>query len=103
MDCGGETLIRTLNFETPEDEYAYELDRNDSLRMLVEVLLSERMADSERLAEQVDRQVKEAASLRQKGETLAGANRFNEAIATLEASTLQLVQAIRSAGIYIPQ
>ena len=31
----GQTLVRSLNFETPRDEYLYELDRNDTHSMLV--------------------------------------------------------------------
>ena len=43
---GGDTLVRELNFETKEDEYEYELDRNDTHQMLIKVLLAEKMANS---------------------------------------------------------
>ena len=39
----GETLTRELKFDTPRDEYAYELDRNDTHRMLVTVLLKDKL------------------------------------------------------------
>ena len=91
-----------MHFDTPAEEYAYEIDRNDSLGMLVNVLLAERMEGNETLAGQVGAQVAIAQSLRGEGETLAAAGQYDDAIATLEASTLELVKAIRRAGIYIP-
>ena len=100
---GGETLVRSLHFDTPADEYAYEVDRNDSLRMLVDVLLVERMEGNETLAGQVNAQVEAARLLRSEGESLAASGRHEEAIATLETSTLELIRTIRRAGIYIPQ
>ena len=39
----GETLVRTLEFASDEEEYRYELDRNDTHRMLVKVLLEGRV------------------------------------------------------------
>lgn len=99
---GGETLVRRLEFETEADEYAYEIDRNDSLGMLVNVLLEERLASNETLANLVQGQVESAEALRLEGETLAGEARFRDAIATLEESTAVLIRAIRSAGIFIP-
>lgn len=100
---GGETLVRSLHFNTPADEYAYEVDRNNSLNMLVKVLLMERMEDSESLTGQVNSQVRIARSLRLEGEALAASGYYEDAITTVEASTLELVKAIRRAGIYIPQ
>ena len=38
----GDTLVRSLNFATPEEEYHYEIDRNDTHRMLVQMLLKDR-------------------------------------------------------------
>jgi hypothetical protein len=39
----GETLTRELKFDTPRDEYAYELDRNDTHKMLVTMLLKDKL------------------------------------------------------------
>jgi tetratricopeptide (TPR) repeat protein len=100
---GGETLVRSLRFDTPRDEYLYEIDRNDSLRMLVQVLLKERMASDERLAVLVDARIGEADALRGEAEVQAGIQRYEEAIETLEASSLELVRAILRAGVYIPR
>jgi len=98
---GGDTLVRELNFETPEDEYLYELDRNDTHRMLVEVLLAEKMQASP-MRKTADGFIARAGELRQEAEEAAGRKKFEEAIGLLEASTKEFIRAIRSAGVYIP-
>ena len=37
----GDTLVRSLNFASPREEYDYELDRNDTHRMLIDVVLAD--------------------------------------------------------------
>lgn len=97
----GDTLIRELNFATEEDEYLYELDRNDTHQMLIQVLLTERMED-ERLRSTADDFIAKAHTLRDEAEKAAAKRRHAEAITLLERSTTELIRAIRSAGIYIP-
>lgn len=98
---GGDTLVRELNFETPEDEYHYELDRNDTHRMLVEVLLAEKMQASP-MRKTADGFIAKAGELRVQAEQAAGRKKFEEAIRLLEESTKEFIRAIRSAGVYIP-
>ena len=98
---GGDTLVRELNFETPEDEYHYELDRNDTHRMLVEVLLAEKMQASP-MRKTADGFIAKAGELRLQAEQAAGKKKFDEAIRLLEDSTKEFIRAIRSAGVYIP-
>lgn len=98
---GGDTLVRELNFETPEDEYHYELDRNDTHRMLVEVLLAEKMQASP-MRKTADGFIAKAGELRVQAEQAAGKKKFEEAIRLLEESTKEFIRAIRSAGVYIP-
>jgi len=97
----GETLLRELKFETPEDEFQYELDRNDTHRMLLTVLLQEKMKN-ERVKDRVHAYVEEADKLRESATDQASDERFEEAIKLLERSTAELVKAIRGAGVYIP-
>lgn len=97
----GETLVRELKFETKKDEYLYELDRNDTHRMLIQVLLAEKMED-ERARTTAEGFISKAENLRGEAETEAGRERYEEAIGLLEQSTKELIRAIRSAGIYIP-
>jgi hypothetical protein len=97
----GETLLRELKFETPKDEFQYELDRNDTHRMLLTVLLQEKMKN-ERVKDRVHSFVEEADKLRESATDQASDERFEEAIKLLEHSTAELVKAIRGAGVYIP-
>lgn len=99
---GGDTLVRSLNFATREEEYHYEVDRNDTHRMLVQVLLKEKMNQSDSMHTMVDKFMGKADDLRAKAEQQAGTGDYDTAVRTLEDSTREIVRAIRSAGIYIP-
>jgi hypothetical protein len=95
---GGDTLVRSLTFASAEEEYRYELDRNDTHRMLVKVLLAEKgnaPADA-------GAAVAKAAGLREQAERTAGSRDWRGAMRLLEESTRELVRAIRAAGVYIP-
>lgn len=94
---GGDTLVRSLDFKTKEEEYRYELDRNETHRMLLAGLLS----DPAR-AERAQPSAARAATLRGSAEARAAAGEFVEAVRLLEDSTRELVRAIRGAGIYVP-
>ena len=97
----GDTLVRTLDFASKEDEYRYELDRNDTHQMLIKLLL-----DEKRQSGSTDRMVQghqeRASALRRQAEAMADKKDFAGAVRLLEESTGELVRAIRGAGIYIP-
>ena len=97
----GDTLVRTLTFANKEEEYRYEVDRNDTHQMLIRVLLEEK-----RQSGSTDKMVQgyqdKAAEFRRQAETSAGRKDFESAIRLLEQATAELVRAIRSAGVYIP-
>ena len=98
---GGQTLVRSLNFATPEDEYHYEIDRNNTHKMLVKLFLSEKKV-SEYGKKMAEKSIKEANKLRANADREARSDQFTQAIKLLEQSTRQFVRAIRSSGIYIP-
>jgi hypothetical protein len=97
----GKTLVRSLNFATKEDEYRYELRRNDTHNMLINTVLKEKHEDP-RLGPLMDIPLKEAARLRAEAEQQAAQGDYEAAIKTLEAATKQVIRAIRMAGIFIP-
>jgi len=97
----GETLVRTLNFASKEEEYHYELDRNDTHRMLLQVLLSDRKK-SAGVQNLIDNYVGRSSQLRDRAEGEAGNGAFGQAVDSLEEATKYLQRAIRSAGVYIP-
>lgn len=98
---GGDTLVRSLNFATKEEEYHYEVDRNETHQMLIRILVTEKQAAGAvdpRLKSFVDR----AGELRKAADQQAGKKNFDEAVRIIEESTKELQRAIRNAGIFIP-
>ncbi|MBF0437711.1 MAG: hypothetical protein HQL93_01180 [Magnetococcales bacterium] len=95
----GDTLVRSLNFKNKEEEYHYEIDRNDTHQMLVTMLLQNKGDSVKQATEPL---VSRAKELRAQAEKQAANKSFKEAVATLESSTDELVRAIRGAGIFIP-
>ncbi len=94
----GDTLVRSLTFASKREEYDYEVDRNDTHRMLINVLLSDRKEAASLMQGFIDK----AAGLRGEAEGRAKAGDHEGAIKVLEDSTKELVRAIRAGGIYIP-
>ncbi|MCG7963100.1 MAG: hypothetical protein N0E54_10410 [Candidatus Thiodiazotropha taylori] len=97
----GDTLVRTLKFASSEEEYVYELDRNDTHFMLVKLLLEDRNITSKAQAA-VDQFLLQARQLRSQAEVDSEGGDYEEGIKKLEQSTSQIVRAIRRAGVYIP-
>lgn len=98
----GDTLVRSLHFASKEEEYIYEVDRNDTHNMLIKVLLNEKRASNAGLESMVQKYLEQAAVLRASAEAMAAKKDFESGIKLLEDSTKELVRAIRSAGVYIP-
>lgn len=94
----GDTLVRSLNFATKEEEYHYEIDRNNTHQMLIKVLVDEKKASGE----MVKAYLSKGQELRIKADEVASRKAYDEAVKLLEESTAELVRAIRNAGIYIP-
>src|SRR5262245_11409129 len=95
----GDTLVRSLTFETKEEEYRYEVDRNDTHQMLLRVLLDGR---SQAPGGQAAALAERARGLRAKADEAARRGDHAGAVRLLEDSTGELVKAIRGAGVYIP-
>lgn len=98
---GGDTLVRSLHFATKEEEYLYEIDRNDTHQMLIKVLLSEKREAAGTDA-MINNYLGKAKEIRTRAEETAGRKDFEGAIKLLEESTAEVVRAIRNAGVYIP-
>jgi biopolymer transport protein ExbD len=94
----GDTLTRSLNFASKEEEYQYEIDRNNTHQMLIKVLVDDQKASGD----MVKNFLSKAAEFRLKADAAASRKDYAEAIKLLEESTAELVRAIRNAGIYIP-
>jgi hypothetical protein len=94
----GDTLTRSLNFASKEEEFHYEIDRNNTHQMLIKVLVDEQKSSGEMVRSFLSK----AAELRVKADAAAARKDYAEAVKLLEDSTSELVRAIRNAGIYIP-
>lgn len=97
----GDTLTRTLVFESAEEEYAYELDRNDSHFMLLDLAL-ERQQVPPSMTGRIEDFRGIARQHRSDAESLAGGGSHPEAIDSLNKSTEELLKAIRMTGLFIP-
>lgn len=93
----GDTLVRSLHFATREEEFRYEVDRNDTHQMLIKVLLEgkPRSAGQQTLMDK-------ALRLRAQADAAAAGADHANAVKLLEESTRELIRAIRSAGVFIP-
>ena len=98
---GGDTLVRSLKFETKEEEFRYEVDRNDTHRMLIQLLLDGKRGGAGGDA-MVRASVDKAVQMRQQADANAAKGDHVGAIKMLEDSTAELVRAIRNAGVFIP-
>lgn len=96
----GDTLVRSLTFASKREEYDYELDRNDTHRMLIRMLLADRPGAEMPAAAHAA--VEAAGRLRGDAESAAARGDHDGAIKLLEESTRTLVRGIRNAGIFIP-
>jgi hypothetical protein len=94
---GGETLIRSLTFSSEAAEYEYEIDRNNTHMMLMNVL-----AEDQKINPTIEKFLIDARALRSEAEAAALRKDYTAAIEELGASTRQLIRAIRMSGIYIP-
>lgn len=97
----GDTLTTSLAFASKEEEYRYELDRNDTHKMLVNVLLKEKLERSG-MSRMVSMVMDKVDKLRDEANQRASEGNYKAAIELMEEATAQVVRLIRAAGIYIP-
>jgi HEPN domain-containing protein len=99
---GGDTLVRSLDFASKEEEYHYELDRNDTHKMLVSMLVTEKVMENPELGKRIEPFLRKAERLRGEADSAASGRDYEEAVRLLEQSTSEFIKAIRNAGVYIP-
>jgi len=98
---GGQTIVRSLEFASKEEEYRYEVDRNQTHEMLLDVLAKKGRSNSGR-DKMVSGFVEQARALREQARSQAQSGDHAGAVKTMELSTKAFIRAIRSSGIYIP-
>ncbi len=96
----GSTLVRTLQFDNPKEEYEYELGRNQSQVLLSSILLQQGTLPKN-TKQRFDKDMKTARELRQQAVALAARGEYEVAIKTLQESSRHIVRAIRVARGHI--
>lgn len=97
----GDTLVRTLTFASPKDEFRYEIDRNDAHFLLLKTFFTPQQAKSGNNGSHSEA-IKTAYRLRKEAESYAESQDYKQAIGALEKSTTILITIIRTAGNEIP-
>jgi hypothetical protein len=97
----GDTLVRTLTFVNPKEEFRYEIDRNDKHFLLLKTLIQDTLIEK-KSSLQFSNDTTKAYELRKKAEKSAKNRDYKHAIITLEKSTEILINIIRMAGTEIP-
>ena len=97
----GQVLTRSLQFETAEEAYQYELKRNDSHFALLEFAIAEKNPQGS-VVDRIEEYRLDAQAARKSAEGSARDGAFPEAIGDLNDSTSLLQRAIRMSGIFIP-
>ncbi len=91
-----ETLIRSLNFASPKDEYIYEKERYQGYVKLVDLLIKHKANKTTVELRQQAKIITSAAAQQAKQQ------HYQEALETQEQSNNLMVRALRHSGIYIP-
>lgn len=97
----GNTMLYDQKFDTPGDEYAFELDRNRSYEELVPIALRERPPSADTAA-RVDRQLDLNRALRDHARRHAGRGEWPDALDAVRRGTVELQRALALAGVIVP-
>ena len=92
-----DVLLHELTFESLEEEYAYEVNRNESYVKLID-LLQNKTEPSQASASYVQKLVEENARLREQADEHAKAGDLEQSIMVLEKGTDKLSRALRVSG-----
>ncbi len=96
----GKSVVNELVFETPFEEYKYEVDKNRSYEMLVSIALSELPA-SEELQKHVAKVFTQNEVLRDRAREKIEAENFPDAIRTIESANRDLAKTLRFLGVMV--
>ncbi len=96
------TLNYALQFDTPADEYAFELERNRSYARLVPVALEE-LRPSPSAVELIERYVRSNEAVVDIAQRQAALREFGPAVHSVKTGTTYLQRALGAAGLVVPQ
>ncbi|RIX48408.1 MAG: hypothetical protein D3M94_05865 [Rhodocyclales bacterium GT-UBC] len=94
----GQEVVMSLKFETPADEFAYELKRYQSNEILVGMMIGEGRAEGER-RKLVEGFLNEAARMKEEARHNARSNEYKQAVGSMEKANAQLNRALQAMGV----
>ena len=97
-----ETIVYDLKFETPAEEFRYELARNLSYEELVPIALAQ-LNTTRSSATVAERHVQRSRELRAAANKQASTGAYPGAMKALQEATEQLQSALRVAGVLVPK
>ncbi len=92
-----DVLLHELTFENLEEEYAYEINRNESYVKLID-LMQKKSAPSQASAAYVQKLIEENAKLREQADVLVSEGNLEKGISVMESGTDKLSRALRMSG-----
>ena len=92
-----DVLLHELSFENLEEEYAYEVSRNESYVMLIDVM-QKKSTTSQASASYVHNMIDANEKLRQQADELVSNGKLEQGITILERGTDKLSRALRVSG-----
>lgn len=99
---GSATIRYTETFDTPEAEFAYEMQRNTSYSDLVPVAMREYRSSSEQIV-RVSRRVEHNQALREQAYREAARKDWRAALRTIRSGNAELERALAETGLVIPR
>jgi tetratricopeptide (TPR) repeat protein len=94
-----QTVTYDKKFETPKEEYEYELARLESYEELIPIAIEQKQP-SERAIELINSFVKKADKIKGEGQDVAAKGDYKMAIMAMQAATSNLQRALRMAGVH---
>lgn len=97
-----ETIVYSLKFDTPADEFQHELARNQSYEELIPIALIQLNVARE-TAVLAERYVRQSRELRDAAQRRASSGDYAAALKALQDATGHLQHSLRIAGVIVPQ
>lgn len=95
----GETVVVSLSFDSPAQEFAYEKRRFESSEVMIGMAIEDGRNVATNARGNVDRLLAEARQQRDLGEREAAAGRYAAAVRTLEEANRRLTRALQELGV----
>ena len=96
------TISYEIKFESPKEEYEYELHRHQSIADLMPLAIADYKPSKEALS-QIEEVVKKAKSLQATSEKEAAGGDYTAAMKTLKQATYEIYNAMELAGLVVPR